>query len=490
MKSLQGRILAVLAASIILCWVVVLTVLVAYIARGNTGIWDRELKAVGARIFYSIPREIGNDPEKLLRKNATTLQARDEQMMANEDLTFQVWVNQALAVRAPDSPATALRPDFSDGFSTSLVEGWYWRVYGMSDSTGKVQVQVGKRQSTLNRDLRRKAFAALGIATVLLALVGALMWYAVRRSLRPVFAIQKAVGARQKFDLTPLPVGILPLELQPLIESFNHLLTQVDQAVEVERRFIGDAAHELRTPMAALQVQAQVALRAKTLAEKDAALVKLLAVAERSARLSEQLLDMARLNAGVIVSKPAVADMGELIVHVSREFDVHAQQHQRQIVLRTSTSHINCDIDEIGILLRNLIDNALRYTQDGGQVRISCAPGIHHAAGQVCLEVADDGPGVAQAEHALIFDRFYRAAGSSGRGSGIGLSLVSRIVQLHRATIQTGTGLNGRGFGVRIFFPAAAVGAGLSKGEIPQNKGEAPVWDFPPFLSSTSATDI
>jgi signal transduction histidine kinase len=287
--------------------------------------------------------------------------------------------------------------------------------------------------------------------------VGAGVWYPLRQSLKPVFAIEELVRKRQKFDLTPLPVERLPTELRPLIESFNHLLEQVDQAVEVERRFIGDAAHELRTPLAALHAQAQVALRADTIDEKDAALTKLLAVAERSTRLSEQLLDMARLNAGVIVSKQAPADLGELIVHVGREFDMYAQQHNRLIVLQTSSCYINCDIDEIGILLRNLIDNALRYTPDGGCVRISCNIWAEASQSYVLLEVADDGPGVPEREREAIFTRFHRVSINGGRGSGIGLSLVAGIAQLHRARVKVGTGLGGHGLGIRFLFPVAVV---------------------------------
>jgi signal transduction histidine kinase len=266
-------------------------------------------------------------------------------------------------------------------------------------------------------------------------------------------AIQAAVRNRRKFDLTPLPVAQLPSEIRPLVESFNHLLDQLDQAMQGERRFIGDAAHELRTPLSALQAQAQVALRATTLADKDAALAKLLAVAERSTRLSDQLLDLARMDAGVHVPQKNLADLSELIMHVGQEFDMQAQQQRRSIILALTPCPIECDVDEIGILLRNLLDNALRYTAEDGRVKISCGYTEHAGEDRVCLEVADDGPGVPEAEHEAIFRRFHRVAGNNGRGSGIGLSLVAGIAQLHDAAIKTGPGLDGRGFSVRILFP-------------------------------------
>jgi signal transduction histidine kinase len=239
-------------------------------------------------------------------------------------------------------------------------------VFSLADSTGQFNVQVAMRHDVIDGEIRHKTFGALGLTTLLLAIAGLLMWFAVAKSLRPLTALEATVRSRRKFDLTPLPVAQLPNEIRPLVESFNHLLDQLDQAMQGERRFIGDAAHELRTPLSALQAQAQVALRATTVADKDAALVKLLAVAERSTRLSDQLLDLARMDSGVNAPQKTLADLSELIMHVSQEFDMQAQQQRRSIILALTPCPIECDVDEIGILLRNLLDNALRYTPKTG----------------------------------------------------------------------------------------------------------------------------
>ncbi|VVN80307.1 Swarming motility regulation sensor protein RssA [Pseudomonas fluorescens] len=244
--------------------------------------------------------------------------------------------------------------------------------------------------SVIDTEMRRKAFLALDITTTLLALLGMLMWQVLRRALLPVLEIENVLRGRRSLDLTPLPVLALPRELQPLVEAFNHLLGQLDQALEGERRFIGNAAHELRTPLAALQAHAQIALRATTLAEKDTTLLKLQAVAQRSTRLSEQLLDLARLDASNPGLHRVRADLNELIGYVADEFEVQAVQQQRIMQLCVEPCLIDCDIDEIGILLRNLIDSALRYTKPGGSVNISCGESTQG----VYLQVADDGPGV------------------------------------------------------------------------------------------------
>ena len=455
-RSLKGRVLLVLGAAITLCWIAALGVLLAYTLRGQSDRWDSKLQAIGTKILTSIPSNA-----KLKPSFDQGLQLRDENMPRDVSLTFQVWTNRKnLLVRASDSPHKPLLPSFQDGFTSSTVNGERWRVFSVSDSTGEVSVQVAVRHSVIDQEIRHKIFAMMGLTTLLLTVAGLLMWFAVTRSLRPLTTLQAAVRSRRKFDLTPLPVAQLPTEIRPLVESFNHLLDQLDQAMQGERRFIGDAAHELRTPLSALQAQAQVALRASTTAEKDAALVKLLTVAERSTRLSDQLLDLARMDAGVHGPQKILADLSELILHVSQEFDMQAQQQRRAIILALTHCPIECDVDEIGILLRNLLDNALRYTPEGGRVKVSCGYRDEAGQGRVCLEVADDGPGVPEAEHEAIFRRFHRVAGNGGRGSGIGLSLVAGIAQLHEAAIETGTGLDGKGFSVRVLFPLPATRGG------------------------------
>lgn len=461
-KSLRGRVLLVLGITITLCWVAALTVLTIYTLHGQSSIWDSKLQAIGTKILMSIPSG------KVMQPFGQRLRLRDEAMPRDANLTFQVWTERKhLIVGAPDSPPTALQPTFDDGFSSISIDGIRWRVFSLADSTGQVNVQVAMRHDVIDGEIRRKIFGALGVTTTLLAMAGLLTWFAVGKSLRPLTALEATVRSRRKFDLTPLPIAQLPSEIRPLVESFNHLLDQLDQAMQGERRFIGDAAHELRTPLAALQAQAQVALRAATAAEKDAALVKLLAVAERSTRLSDQLLDLARMDSGVNAPQKTLADLSELIMHVSQEFDMQAQQQRRSIILALTPCPIECDVDEIGILLRNLLDNALRYTPEDGRVKISCGYTGHEGADRVCLEVADEGPGVPEAEREAIFRRFHRVAGNNGRGSGIGLSLVAGIAQLHEALIKTGPGLDGRGFSVRILFPLPQASASVEAKVMP-----------------------
>jgi len=449
MKSLRSRMLTVLA-TVVLCWTIALAALVLYFTHSQNSIWDDKLESIATRFLLSLPA--GKD----LQASGESLKLLHAASPDSAQLVFQVWMDRSRMVAStPGSPVTALRPDFAEGPATSVIDGVSWRVYSVSDSTGRIYVQVGNMHSLVAGEMQKRALFALALNTLLLALVGGLMWSAVHRSLRPVVAVGAALRGRRSFDLTPLSAQALPSELQPLVASFNHVLAQLSGAVEGERRFIADAAHELRTPLSALQAQAQVAMHAQTTAEKDAAVAKLIVVVERTVRLSEQLLDLARLNAGANAPEHVTADLSDLILHIMREFEVDAQKQARSITLAIEAAPIECDVDEIGILLRNLVDNALRHTPMDARIRISCGYDAGTDGPFVYLHVADDGPGVPEAEREAIFRRFYRATGADARGSGIGMSLVAGIAQLHHARIQTSEGLDGRGFGIRIIFPAA-----------------------------------
>lgn len=451
-RSLNAQFVLVIIGVTALFWMIAVAVVLTKLSLNRTSTWDERLAAIATQLLVTIPADGHFDSRT---EPSLTLPPRLDRVRG--PLAFQVWVDRSrLLASTPGAPRTALRPDFVDGPLSTHVESRKWRVYSASDSTGRVTVQVGNLQSVVDADMRHKAMGEVVQATLLLVIVGITMWIVTRSALKPVRALGEAMHRRPHFDFTPLPLDGLPKELSPLVESFNHVLQQLDEAIEGERRFIGDAAHELRTPLSTMQGQAEIALREDDPKEKDEALRKLLTVAQHSTRLSEQLLDLARINAGAKAPRRAPADLSQLVQHVAQEFEVHASQHERSLFLNLASCTILCDIDEIGILLRNLLHNAMRYTAEGGHVLIRCGNVTPAQAGDpptVFLEVADNGPGVPAADRDAIFERFHRVANTPVRGIGIGLSLVAGIVASHRAVIQTGTGLEGRGLLVRVTFP-------------------------------------
>jgi len=365
------------------------------------------------------------------------------------------------SVAAPGEP---LKPDFRDGFARRSIAGQVWHVYSLSDPRRGLIVQVGRSKEMIANEIARWVGLSLLAAGLIFVLFVLTVWVVIGRSLRPVAGLRDTLRARPPLDLTPLQAPGLPTEFSPLVDAFNDQLTRVDTAVQNERRFIADAAHELRTPLAVLSAHADLARRAATEEERDTALRRLSAGVARAARLSEQLLDLARLDAQTAAPTLVPLDLAPLLVLVVRDFETLARERQQRIVLRTEDGRVLGDVDLLGILIRNLVDNAVRYAGEGGRIEVICRRDVRDGVGGIALCVADDGPGVAPEERERIFHRFYRANGagngnghgaSRSSGSGIGLSLVARIARAHNARIHVEDGLDGRGLAITVFFPAA-----------------------------------
>jgi signal transduction histidine kinase len=448
MNSIRANVRRIFGLALVFCWICGVGVVAAWTATTEHSIWDSKLQAFGTHLLLSIPaEEVGDGPF------GPGLELPPEARREPENFAIQVWSGRdKLVLKTPAAPGVPFQPSFHNGFATLDVAGRTWRVYTISDRDGKASVQVATLQSVIDREMYGETLIALALMTAILLLVAALLVHALDRSLLPLAVIERALRRRDDFDLAPLPVDSLPVELRPLVTSFNHLLVQLDAAVTAERRFLGDAAHELRTPLSVLQAHVDVALHARTDSERDEALRMLQQGVRRSARMAEQLLDMARLDALSSSMRTAPLDLAQLVDHVMQEYSYHAQSLGCTLRSAAVPAPVEGNLDELAILLRNLVDNAVRFARDGGQVLVDCGTAPEGA----WLSVADDGPGVPEAEHVAIFQRFYRLPGNHGRGSGIGLSLVAAIARLHGARIDTGDGLAGRGFTVRVAFPPPA----------------------------------
>jgi signal transduction histidine kinase len=447
MRSIKARLIKVLFVVAVLFWASVVGFWIIFSMRQEFSHHDALFEGIAKQIVVSMPANVEQMPDTLRVAESAAASPTPEKV------NYQVWVNRSRAVvRSPTTPLTPLNPDFTEGFSNQLHGEQMWRIYTVADATGKMHVQVGAMRSVIDAEVKDKATKMLFVASILLLLLGGAIWGVICWSLRPVEAVETAVRKKDVFDLTPLPTDNLPTEIKSLVLAFNSLLARLGQAMEAERSFIADAAHELRTPLAALQAHGEVALRAGSMVEKDEALKKLLVVVERSTRLSEQLLDLAQLEAGTRAGHRQPIDLCELIPVVVRDFEAVAQHRQQSISVHTDACRIDGDIDQLGILVRNLVDNALRYSCEQGRVDVTCGSMERDGVAVGFLRVADDGPGVPKSEQAHIFDRFYRVPGNGGRGSGIGLSLVARIAEFHHARIEIGDGLDGRGLGVTIVF--------------------------------------
>jgi two-component system sensor histidine kinase QseC len=451
MKSLQARLLTVLLLTILSFWAAWTTWEGVQVTWQSAPAWDAELAAVAQEILVSLPANM----EQFEPRGRLTVSSNHA--IATDPLSYQIWAprSRKSLMRSATAPQTPLRADFKDGSALVRVAGESWRVFAISDATAHIQVQAGVPARMIRRELAVTSRQNLAVASVMFLLLSCAIWLVIRWSLRPVAVVRRLIGSRHPLDLAPLPLTNLPRELQPLLTSFNSLLAQLDAAMQAERRFIADAAHELRAPLAAMMAHAQLAACASDLESSKATLAKLVRGAERSARLSEQLLDSARLDVSRVVSEAQRVAMHELVSVVVHDFEQTAGQHKQAITLLTQPAEIRGDLDDMGILVRNLIDNACRYSGEGARIDVACVQSAREGTRGVRVTVADDGPGVAKEEHERIFDRFYRVPGTPGRGSGVGLSLVAHIARLHGGAVEAGIGLAGRGLAVSVWLPAA-----------------------------------
>jgi len=369
------------------------------------------------------------------------------------DFVIQIWDRNGLRLYL-SHPHTVL-PDLARfGYADVDTSVGQWRVFSMALPDRVVQIAQPMR--VRSRMAASAALASLTPMFIALPLLGALIWYLVGRSLRPLNRLTRAVASRQPDALTPLPAEPQPMEVRPLVDALNGLLARLDQALSAQRAFVADAAHELRTPLTALQLQLQLTERATTDTERAVALDDLRQGLARSIHLVQQLLTLARTepdgqNAATL--EPVALDAlvrSELAVHAglaeSRQVDLGATRLDAAMVIG--------DPDALRIALGNLITNGLRYVPSGGRVDVA----VRKTDTEVLLSVSDNGPGIPPEERQRVLDRFYRRADSDAPGSGLGLAIVKAIAERHRATLRLEDSDTG-GLRVSLGLPPASIGA-------------------------------
>ena len=370
-------------------------------------------------------------------------------------VAFQIWERGTiLRLHSADAPSARLSRR-EEGYSNATIDGKSWRVFSTWDARRRFLVQIAERD-----EARREIAAGMAI-NLLLPLVFALpvlalfAWLSIGRAVRPLNRIGQEVEQRKAGDLRPFSPQGAPREVVPLVRSLNMLFERLGRLVENERRFTADAAHELRTPLAALKTQAQVAKGASDDAARQHALDGVIEGCDRATRLVDQLLTLARLEPDS--ARPAEqCELVGLAREVIAELAPFALAKDVDVELRASAS-----VSVVGhrqllyVLLRNLVDNAIRYSADGGGVKVN----VVSTGERATLSVIDEGPGVATDERARLGQRFYRVLGSTPSGSGLGLSIVRRIAEMHSAVLRFEEGDNGKGLRVIVELPRAAAAA-------------------------------
>jgi two-component system sensor histidine kinase QseC len=388
------------------------------------------------------------DAQTLHRHGAVDTDHAPQLHKYSRQVAFQIWeTNGKLglhSINAPDEPLAAFAP----GFSNRMIDAHRWRVFTTWDSDQDHLIQIAERADRREHLAREIAGHLLLPLLITLPVLAVLLWLAITKALRPLVGLADEVERRAPGNLTPLDPGRAPAEIAPLIQRLNVLFERIRDSLDSERCFTADAAHELRTPVAAIRAQAQVARGAAEDAERIHALDKAIAGCDRATHLIEQLLTLARLDATREQTKEPCA-LRTIAGEVIAEMAPTALGNHIQLELADGPDlTVPGQPGLLRVLLRNLLNNAIHHTGPGTVVTVQ----PDTLGGKPVLRVFDNGPGVNPETLAHLSERFYRPLGTRGDGSGLGLSIARRIAELHQAEFRLSSPPDS-GLHIDIVFP-------------------------------------
>lgn len=339
-------------------------------------------------------------------------------------LTFQVWrTDGELLMRSAEAPVLAFPPT-TLGAHDLLENGRDWCAFLLADPQQGLLIWVGERDDIRQDLIQRIVRHTLWPTLIGVPLLAALIWLTIGWGLKPLRAMTQAIRGRNTEALQPLQLKPLPVDLEPMQTALNGLLAQIDKLLERERRFIADAAHELRTPLAILRIHAQNAQRASTLEQREEALEFLVAGVDRATRIGSQLLTMARIEPRLNNPRISVVELTALVREELAELAPLALEKDVDLVLESDHDcEVHTDPVALAIALQNLVTNALNFSPPGSEVRVQIRL---QTSGAVYISIADCGPGIDEAEYARLFERFYSQGNANG--AGLGLAIVAMIV--------------------------------------------------------------
>lgn len=363
---------------------------------------------------------------------------------------FQIWDNQGkLLFHSLNSEKIDLK-NTPLGFHDIVIQDEDWRAYAGIDHGTHTKIVVAELYNMRNglTDLITRNNGYILLITY--PIFAILIWIIVGLALRSLTRVTREISNRASTYLEPVDATHLPIEIKPLVIELNQLFIRLKSAFERNKRFAADAAHELRTPLAALKTQAQVALKSENAEDRNLALLKVVLGVDRSSHVVAQLLTLSRLSQEERLNDLSPVDLHKIATEVIAQLAHLALEKNIDIELLKAPLHsiIQGNDTAIGILIRNIVDNAIRYTPEKGSIRISIVETTH----QVILHVIDTGPGIPDVLRDRVFERFYRGMGETASGSGLGLAIVHQIAELHHATIALSTPKDGIGLQFSVYF--------------------------------------
>jgi two-component system OmpR family sensor kinase/two-component system sensor histidine kinase QseC len=431
MTSIRGRLLGALIILVALISLLAAVVTYRRVLNETSTLFDYQLRqmALSLRSQISLAPRIEVPPDQ-----------------GDTDFVVQIW--DIFGARTYLSrPGLPMINQTVLGYANLSLGGKAWRAYGLQTGAGVIQIA---QPVSVREGLARAAAERVVIPLILLLpiMIVAVAWI-VRRGLMPLQYVAAEVQRRDVHSLRPLGTGDLPREIEPLVRELNRLLGRLQEAFSVQRAFISDAAHELRSPLTALRLQLQLLDRAPDETARLEARARLGGAVERAIHLAEQLLTLARSDPQELAGEFGPVDLAAVAAEAIT--DTHELALARNIDLALDGAPgclVRGNGEALRILARNLIDNAVRYTPPGGSVLVRCRSRAEGAL----LEVTDTGPGIPAAERERVFDRFHRRAAAQAEGTGLGLAIVKSIAGHHGARVVLGDAPGG-GLHAAVEFP-------------------------------------
>jgi two-component system sensor histidine kinase QseC len=369
-------------------------------------------------------------------------------------IAFQLWSkDKGLLLHSESAPKSALSSSIR-GFSEKTIDGHLWHVFSISNVTGEYVIHVGQKEeirAQLTDEISRQLLTQFLIG---LPLLGMVIWFIVGYSMKPLNRLERALSKREASFLKPLSAKKLPKEVLPVVNEINNLFVQLEQAFENERRFTADASHELRTPLAGLLTQAQVALRTTDEAVRKQALLRISQAVNRMTYMVQQLLTFSRIESGKEYIGKEITDLKREIIQIITDLEPNA--HKKHIQLEFNEDNnvsILVNIELITVLIRNIIDNAIKYTPERGSVAVY----LQGDGKNLQFRVEDSGPGIPPEQYEQSLKRFHRCVENAhtAQGSGLGFSIVERITAMYGAGLSLGVSEALGGLQVTVNFPVS-----------------------------------
>ncbi len=448
--SIRRRLLGMLLGSLVLAWA-------AMLGFGYQKVHEEIHELADARLQQAAHTLLVLDLKRLARlaQAGEPGESRSRESEEHTDeappLAFQVWSERGRLL-LDSAGAPALPFDTDDGYATRSFDGRDWRSYSVHDRKHGYRVTMLEPLAVRDHPVHELAGRMAQVLLMALPLLALLVWLSIRRGFAPLERLSNAISARGAANLEEIRLQQVPDEVHPLIIALNDLLLRLARSLDKERAFTADAAHELRTPLAAVKVQAEVALAAQDESSRRQAIEQVIAGVNRTTHLARQLLLLARLEHVEHDARRPV-DLGRLAADCVAQRADEAGRKQIECELAAEPGCVvQGDPAMLAVLLDNLLDNAVKYGRSCGCITVS----VRREASGLRLAVADDGDGVSEADRSRLRDRFFRVEGSAVPGSALGLSIVEKIASVHGGSVDIGAGIDGRGLGMSVLFPVSA----------------------------------